>query len=440
MTESLVILLVVVIVFAVTMAIGVPISFALCMGGFAGLWMLRSYGAASGTLSLVFYTAVANHTLTVTPLFILMGHFAYCANVVDKAYDFAYKWVGKLAGGLAMATVATCAIFGAVSGSSVAASASIAKLAVPQMVDRYNYDVGVATGTVAASGTLAMLIPPSIVIVVLAPLLNVSVGGLLIAGIVPGILSALIYMAMLWVRGTLSPSLMPRVTEKVQWRERFAAIPGMWGIAAIFACVVVGIYLGVFTPTEAAAVGAFVALLLVLVNVKRKLWTGIIRSSLMETARTTSMLFFIFVGAMLLIKVMELSGATRAYAAFVGGLPLPHSVIMFGVLLVCIPLGMVMSGMGTVLVAAPLVAPIAYEFGYDGIWLGIMLVKYAELGAITPPVALSVYAVKGVMPQYPLAKIMKGTLWFMVMDILTIAILFSYPEITLWLPRLMMGG
>jgi tripartite ATP-independent transporter DctM subunit len=339
-----------------------------------------------------------------------------------------------------MATTLTCAIFGAVSGSSVAATASIGRITVPEMVDRYKYDVSIATGTVAASGTLAMIIPPSIVLVVLAPLLEVSVGGLLIAGVVPGILSAFIYMAMIWTRGRINPSLMPRPTTKITWHEKAAAIPGLWGVVAIFCAVVLGIYFGVFTPTEAAAVGAVVALVMLVRAKGKREWLQTARESFFETARTTSMLFFIFVGAMLLLKLLALSGATVAYARFVGGLPLPPPLIMFGVLLVCIPLGMVMSGLGTVLIAAPLVAPIAYQFGYDGIWLGIMLVKFAELGSITPPVCMSVYALKGVLgPGYALTDIMRGTVWFMAMDILTIGILFSFPQITLWIPQLMMA-
>jgi len=438
--DALLVILLVVVILGVLLALGVPISFCLCIAGFVGLWILRDMNAARDTLALVFYSATANHTLTVVPLFIVMGHFAYSAGIVEKAYLFAYRWIGGLTGGLAMATTMTCAIFGAVSGSSVAATASIGRITVPEMVERYGYDVRIATGTVAASGTLAMIIPPSIVLVVLAPLLEVSVGLLLIAGVVPGIISALIYMAMIWTRGTISPALMPRPSTKTPWRLKVAAIPGLWGVAAIFSSVVLGIYFGVFTPTEAAAVGAVVALAMLVRTKGKREWWGSVKEAFFETARTTSMLFFIFVGAMLLIKLLALSGATDSYAQFVGGLPLPPSLIMFGVLLVCIPLGMVMSGLGTVLIAAPLVAPVAYHFGYDGIWLGIMLIKFAELGSITPPVCMSVYALKGVLgPAYALTDIIRGTLWFMAMDILTIILLFSFPEITMWVPHLMMA-
>ena len=331
-----------------------------------------------------------------------------------------------------MASVAGCAMFAAVSGSSLATAAAMGKLAVPEML-RYKYDKGLATGVVAASGTLGSLIPPSILMILYGIFTEQSIGKLLIAGFIPGVMSAAIYMVMIWVRAKISPDLAPP-PGAVSWRERFVSIRGTWSIIVLFFIVMGGIYFGVVTPTEAAAMGAAGAWLLAFMA--RRVNKSNARSSIVETLLQTSSIFAVVLGAKIFVGFIAITGIAGYLAEWALALDLPPIGVLLALSLVYIVLGTFMDPLGIMLLTLPVVTPVVEALGYDLIWFGVIMIKFLEIGLITPPVGLNVYILKGVVGDaVPLETIFKGILWFLVMDMFTLALLIIFPEISLWLPN-----
>ena len=326
-------------------------------------------------------------------------------------------------------------MFAAVSGSSLATAAAMGKLAVPEML-RYNYDKGLASGVVAASGTLGSLIPPSILMILYGLFTEESVGQLLIAGLIPGVLSAFIYMAMVWIRAKLSPELAPPA-ESVTWRERFLSLKGTWSIIVLFIIVMGGIYVGIVTPTEAAAVGAAGACLLGFLT--KRLDTEKFKLALTETVMTTSGIFALVLGAKLFVGFIALTGVAGALTEWATSLDVAPVWVLVSLSTIYIILGTFMDPIGMMLLTLPVVTPVISALGYDLVWFGVIMVKFLEIGLITPPVGLNVYILKGVVgDSIPLETIFKGILWFLAMDILTLAILIAWPEISLWLPSMIL--
>lgn len=420
----------------VLLAMGVHIAFSLFLAGIVGLTLL--YGGPSQALSCLGlhpFSYVNSVMLVVVPLFILLGHFAFFAGVTRGLYEFAYKWVGKFHGGLAMASVLACAGFSAVTGSSAATAATIGKIALPEM-KRYGYDNKLATGAIASAGTLGNLIPPSIILVVYGFVTGESIGALLIAGIFPGIVSALIYMIMIYLRCRINPSL-AALAPKVNWRERLISVRQVWGMLTLFLIVMGSIYLGIATPTEAGGVGTFAALLIA-VAMRSLSWSNL-REALLEAGKVTAMVFAIVMGAAILSVFLTASGAAPHTVAWIGQLQVHRMWILIGLLFLYIPLGMFLEPIAMMLITLPLVYPIiTMQLGFDGVWFGIMFVKMAEIGMITPPVGINVYVIKGIAPEVKLEEIFHGCGWFVIMDIVTIAILIMFPQIVLWLPGKMM--
>jgi tripartite ATP-independent transporter DctM subunit len=339
--------------------------------------------------------------------------------------------MSRLHGGLAMASVTGCAMFAAVSGSSMATAAAMGKLAVPEML-RYRYEPGLATGVVAASGTLGSLIPPSILMVLYGIFTEESVGKLLLAGLIPGILSALIYMGMIWLRARANPDLAPSA-EPSSWAEKFASLKGAWSISILFLIVMGGIYSGFVTPTEASAVGAAGAWVLAFVTGRMNREKS--RLVLVETVKQTTAIFTLVLGAKLFVGFIALTQIASYLTVFAGSLDLPPLVIMLVLSLIYIVLGTFMDPIGMMLLTLPVVTPVIHSLGFDLIWFGVIMVKFLEIGLITPPVGLNVYVLKGVVgSEVPLDTIFKGILWFLAMDVLTLAVLIIFPEISLWLP------
>ncbi|MBU2468912.1 MAG: TRAP transporter large permease [Proteobacteria bacterium] len=421
----------------VLIAFRVHVAFALTIVGIGGYWQIMGWQATGGLLGLIPFSFIANFILTTIPLFLLMGYLAHHAGLTKDVYKTARYWLSRVPGGLAIASVAGCAAFAAASGSSLATAAMMGKVAIPEMLE-HKYDKGLSSGAVAAAGTIGSLIPPSILLILYGALTETSIGRLLIAGFIPGVLSALIYMGMIWARAVANKKLCPPVAVRVTWRQRLVSLKGTWGILSLFVLVIGGIYFGLFTPTEAGGVGAAGAFVVALISGKIS-WPTL-KSSMSDTVRSTSQIFAIALGAVFFTKFIGISDLPNAICETILGMNVHPMVVLAGISLVYILLGMFLDSIGVMLLTLPIVFPVMDQLGFSPVWFGIIMIKYLEIGLITPPVGLNVYVIKGVVGEtIPLETIFKGVGWFVAMDILTLAVLIIWPEITLWLPNTMMG-
>jgi tripartite ATP-independent transporter DctM subunit len=425
-------------VILVLIAIRVHVAFALTVVGIGGYWYIMGWQATSGLLGLIPFSFIANFILTTIPLFLLMGYLAHHAGLTKDVYKTARYWLSRVPGGLAIASVAGCAAFAAASGSSLATAAMMGKVAIPEMLE-HKYDKGLASGAVAAAGTIGSLIPPSILLILYGALTETSIGRLLIAGFIPGILSALIYMGMIMVRAMLNKKLCPSVSERVTWGQRLRSLKGTWGIMTLFVLVIGGIYLGLFTPTEAGGVGAVGAFVVALIT--RKISWSTLKSSLRDTVRSTSQIFAIALGAVFFTKFIGISDLPNAICTAILEWKIHPLLVLGGISLVYVLLGMFLDSIGVMLLTLPVVFPVIDQLGFSPVWFGIIMIKYLEIGLVTPPVGLNVYVIKGVVgSKIPLEQIFKGVAWFVAMDIFTLAVLIIWPQITLWLPQTMLGN
>lgn len=424
-----------IIVLLCLIAMRVHVAFALATVGICGYFAILGWEATAGLLTIEPYSFTANFVLTTIPLFLLMGYFAHHAGLTQNVYQTTRLWLSRVPGGLAIASVAGCALFGAACGSSLATAAMMGRAAIPEMT-KHKYNKGLAAGCVAAGGTLGSLIPPSILLVLFGAMTETSISKLLIAGFIPGILSALMYMAVIFFRTLKNPELAPPVTVKVTWKERFISLNGAWGILALFVLVIGGIYFGFFTPTEAGAVGAFGAFLIALLN-KRLSWENFV-ASLSDTVRSTAQIFAIAVGAVLFTKFIAVSNLSDVACDFIVNLKMNPVLIIAGLSLLFVFLGMFLDSIGVMLLTLPIVFPVIVNMGLQPIWFGIIMIKYLEIGLVTPPVGMNVYVIKGVVGEkIALEDIFRGIWWFVGADALTLAILILFPGITLFLPNIM---
>ena len=422
-----------IIILGVLIILGMRIAFATAMLGFLGLWVMKDMSVAGKTLGFLVHGIVAHYSFSVIPLFIIMGYYAYYAGLTDDIFWTARHWVGHYPGGLAMSTVLGCAGFAACTGASTASAAIMGRVAIPEM-EKYGYAPRLAAGVVAASGTLASLIPPSVILVIYGIITEESIGTLLIAGFIPGIVSAGIYGAMIYVRVKISPELgapQPRET----WLARFKSLRGTWGILVLVILILGGIYSGIFTPTEAGGAGAFSAFMMALFM--RRLTLARLKESLLETGRSTIMIFMIIIGILIFVRFLALTTLPSVFAETILGLGLNRYVILILVLSLYIFLGMFLDAIGMLMLTVPIVFPAIVGLGFDPIWFGIILVKMCEICLITPPVGLNCYVVRSVAPHIPLEEIFRGILPFLAMDILTVALLIVFPSIITWLPSTM---
>jgi C4-dicarboxylate transporter, DctM subunit len=425
------------VVLLLLIAVRIPIAFALTLVGLGGLFTLAGSDATFALLSSQMYSSVANNTLTAVPLFLLMGYFAFHAGLTRACFDTARLWLARLPGGLAIATVAGCALFGACAGSGVAAAGAMGRVSIPEML-RYGYDRKLACGSVAAAATLAVLIPPSIVMVVYAILTEVSIGRLLMAGYLPGILSAFLLMAMIWYRVKRNPKLAPEVPFEITWAQRFASLKNIWGITALIMLVLGGIYSGFVTATEAAAIGALGAFILMIFA--KQLSRASFKDSMLETARTTGMIFLLLIGASIFTGFMAISGVPQKLAEVIVEAKLSVAMVLLIVCIVYIFLGCFLDSISMMLLTLPVLLPVLKSLDINLIWFGIIVVKLVEIGCITPPFGITVYVVKGVVGNsVPLEEVFRGIWWFLAMEILTLLILIFFPVISTILPDTMLG-
>jgi tripartite ATP-independent transporter DctM subunit len=412
----------------------VPVGLALGVVALVGLVLIAGVDIALSMLRILPYDFVANWDLSAIPMFLLMGSIAHRAGMTAHLFEAARLWFSRLPGGLAVATNFACAGFAAASGSSLATAMAIGRITIPEM-RRHGYDPGLATGVVACAGTLGILIPPSIIMVIYGIFVEVSVGALFIAGILPGLLTAFIYAGQIVLRCTLNPELAPMVSERPTWAEKFASLREVWPLPLLIAGVLGGIYTGLATPTEAGALGAFLAIVIALLQ--RKLSLKSFLDAAREAIVSTASIFFVAIGAVLLTRFMALSGVPIFLADVIRASSLDPLWLVIGTGIIYLILGMFLDPLGMMLLTLPVFLPMFKAAGIDLIWFGILLVKYIEIGLITPPVGLNVYGIKVMVPDLPLEVLFRGAMWFLLSEAIIVGLLIAFPQITLWLPSLM---
>jgi tripartite ATP-independent transporter DctM subunit len=420
----------------VLLLLGMPIAFLMMFVGFFGIWTLTSLEAALPVVAKTIYEVAANYPYTIIPLFILMGGFAGGAGITRELYETFDKWFRKMPGGLGVATIAACAGFAAVSGSSVASAAAMGNIALPEM-KRFGYHPKLATGVVAAGGTLAFLIPPSLGFVVYGMLTEQSIGKLLISGIFPGLLLSLAYIMVIIGQVKLNPSLAPATPGTVTFGEKLKALKGIWETLLVFFIVMGGIYLGYINPTEAGAIGA--SALLVIVLIKRRLnWPGLF-AALLEMARISVMVLFLVSGATVFSYFLALSTIPTMVSGWIAGLAVSKYVILAIIIAIYFMLGCFLDAVSMMVLTLPVIFPVIVALNFDPIWFGVVAVLMMEAGLITPPVGLNVYTLAGIAKDVPMAEIFKGSAPFLLSIIIVAIVLTIFPKIALFLPSLMGG-
>ena len=417
------------------LALGAHIGVALGLSGFLGIYLTVGPDAAFAQLAAIPFSTTNSFTLAVIPLFILMESFATAAGIVTDLFRTAYLWLGTLRGGLAMATVMSSAAFGAASGSTIVNAAVFTRMAMPEMT-RFGYDVRLSSGSIAAAGTLAALIPPSILMVIYGVITEQSIGKLLIAGIVPGIVTALLYCGGIYFVARVRPDLAPLARINVNWGERWRSLYGVTGIAVLFVIVVGGIYGGYFPATYAGAVGAFGAFIIALA--KRRLGPGSLYEVLKEAAVTTSVIFIIVVGGMLFARFLTYSGLVTMISTALLSLGTGKYTYLIGYVVLFTILGCFIEPIAIMVMTLPIMYPVMKAQGFDPIWLGVVSVKLAEIGVLTPPVGLNVFVVKSSSPvPVTLGQVFTGVMPFIALDFLSLGLYVAFPQMILWLPNLM---
>lgn len=415
----------------VLMVLGTPIGFAMALIGFAGIALTLGWEQAALQLQLVAWESSTNFVMVALPLFILMGQLVYRLEIASDLYDCVEKWLGKLPGGLAVASVAACAGFGSLTGVSAASVATIGAMSLPEM-KKAKYDMGLATGSIAAAGTLAILIPPSVIMIVYGIWTETSIGALFIAGIIPGIIMASSYMALIVVRCWINPALAPRGRDYTM-SERLTSLTKLLPVAAIFILVIGGIYGGIFTPTEAAGVGCIGMVVLGLFM--RRLTTTRMRDALLDTGGVTAMIFAVIIGGHLLARFLVYTDLTETVVSTISGAGLNPYVVILLLVLMYLVLGAVLDVWGMLILTVPLVFPIVVDLGFHPVWFGIFVVIMTELALITPPVGGLVYIMKNISGDVPLGTIFRGVTPFVFVTLAVVGLLVAFPEIVLWLPR-----
>lgn len=416
-------------------ALRVPIGVALGLVSFAGIGIILNARAAWGMLTAVPFNFVGDWNLTAIPMFLLMGYIAASTGLSKGLFGAMRIFLSRLPGGLAVASVGACGLLSAAAGSSVAVSAAFARIATPEML-RYRYDPGLASGVIASAGTLGSMIPPSILMILYAYVAEVSIAKVFMAGFLPGLLSALMFAAMIIIRVKLNPKLAPPIEETFTRQQKLEALRDIWPLPVLIIGVLVGIFAGLFTPTEGGAVGAALATLLALAR-RTLTWTSL-KSSFALTLGGTASIFMVVIGTVLLGRFMALSGVPTFITDWFMGFGTGQFAIILGVTLLYLVLGCFVDSIGLLLLTLPIVLPLARNTGIDLIWFGIILVKLLELGLVTPPVGLNVYVTKSALGNLvSLPTVFRGVGWFIGTDLITLALLIAFPWITLVLPSMM---
>jgi C4-dicarboxylate transporter, DctM subunit len=423
----------VVILLVALLALGMPVAFSLGISGLMGLYFVDGFDAAYSVLSTVPYRSAANYTLTTVPMFILMAHFVSASGIVGDVFTAAQRWLERLPGGLAIASVLASAGVGAMSGSSTASAATMSSIAVPEMRKR-GYSAHVAAGVVTVAGTLAIMIPPSIGLVLYGIITENSVGKLLIAGIIPGAMTAVLYCVGIVAWNKIRPASMPQATNEFTWRDRWRSFKPLWAFMILSVLVIGSMYVGWATPTEAASVGAFGGFFIPLLQ--GRLGLQGIKEAVLKTVRLTTMIFTIIIGAMIFGYFLTLTQATQDLIHFIGNQSLPSWMILGLVLVILIGLGCMLDQIAILLITLPLMYPLVTSLGYDPIWFGVICVKVGEIGMVTPPVGMNAYVVSA-STGIPLDQVFRGIGVMLLLELISLALLLGIPSLATWLPSMM---
>jgi C4-dicarboxylate transporter DctM subunit len=409
-----------------------PVAFAMAFSGLVGFAYLGGLDSALTLLAQDIFETLSSYPLSVIPLFILMGSFAFASGISKRLYTTSYTWVGQLRGGLTVATVLACSGFAAICGSTAATAATMGRIALPEM-KKYGYDDVLATGTVAAAGTLGILIPPSTVLIVYGILTEESIGKLFVAGIVPGFILSLFFVATVVLLCMRNPNIGPP-GPATTWKQKIKSVTGVIEAIVLFLLTIGGLFLGWFSPTQAGSIGASGALLIGVMRGRLKLKVTI--EAAKDGLRTACMVLFIITGATIFGHFMAISNIPFALADWVGSLPLPPMAVMGVMILIYFIGGFFMDSMALIVVTIPIFVPIVLKLGLDPIWFGVMIVLVGEMGVITPPVGVNVFVIKGIAPDIPLHKIFHGILPFLIALIVLTILMMIFPQIATFLPSL----
>ena len=430
-----------IVIFLIMIFMGMNIGLALLLVGFGGYAVVVNPTAALSQLRTDPATNASTYSFMVVPLFILMGNFAYHAGLSSGLYDCANKWLNWMPGSLACATVAACAGFGAICGSCAATCATMGTISIPEM-RKYGYEDKLATGSIAMGGTLGILIPPSTPMIIYCIMVEASIGKLFVAGVLPGIMMSLLCMATIILQVLRNPSIAPKA-PKFTWKERLISLKGLIGVVILFGICLGGMFAGWYSVNQAAAIGAFLACVIMMVNMIiagnftwKEFW-GKFKAAMWTTIQTFAMTFLIIIGASLFCKFLTITQIPMKLAHFIGGLNVSRYLIIALMTVVYLFLGMIMDELPMIMLTVPIFWPIAQELGFDIIWFGIYIILAMELGAISPPVGLNCFIISGVAKDVPLSTIYKGAIPFMITIFVGIALLAAFPQIALVLPNLM---
>jgi tripartite ATP-independent transporter DctM subunit len=412
---------------------GVHVGIAICITGFLGITYLIGRNPGFGILETVPYSTWASYNMSIIPLFLLMGEFASQSGLTKDLFRTMNCWLGRLPGGLAMATVGACAGFAAVSGSGLATAATLGKIAIPEM-NKYRYDSKLAAGAVAAGGTIGILIPPSVILVLYGILTEQSIGKLFLAGFIPGITEALFYIFTIYILCKKNPALGP-VGTKTTFTQKLKSLKFSWGIIALFSLVMGSIYFGICSPTEAAGMGAFGSFLYVLGGKRLNLSRFV--NSIMEAGKTTGMIFLIITGTMIFTYFLSITRIPTELSSYVTSLNINPYFIIIIIVFVYLFFGCFIGATGLVLLTVPIFFPVVVDLGFNPLWFGIIVVRACEMGSITPPIGMTVYALSGVVKGIPIQDMFRGVIPFFIADIVHLSLLIGIPQISLFLPSLL---
>ncbi len=413
--------------------LGMPVGFAMAIVGFIGFCYVVNITAGLGMLSTDLWMTFSKYGLTVIPLFIFMGQIAFHSGVNEKLYRTAHKWVGQFKGGVAMATVMACAAFAAICGSNAATAATMTTVALPEM-KKFHYEPMLSTGAIACGSTLGVVIPPSVVLIVIGLYTGQDIAKLFYGGISAGVILAVLLALTVYAMCLRHPSWGP-VGPKTTWGEKFRSLPGAIDMVLLFALVMLGLYFGIFSPTEAGAAGSGLAVALSAVQ-GRLSWKGLI-ASILETIRISCMVIVIVAGAVIFGRFLAVTRIPFEVADWVAGLPVPGYVILSIIFLIFIIGGAVMDALALLLITIPIFFPVAAKLGYDPLWFGVVITVVATLGAVTPPVGATTYVVAGMAKDVPLQDVFKGVLYFLPAYIICVLLLMIFPGVVTFLPNLM---
>lgn len=413
--------------------LGMRVAYAVTLVGVIGLILLRGWSPAINLIGSIPSSIVGTYAYSTITLFVLMGYFAYYSKVADDLFESIRTWVQHIHGGLPSATILASAGFATVSGSSSASSAVLGKMTISKMLD-VGVDKRLASGTVAMGGCIAVLIPPSTLVIIYGIMTEQSIASMLIAGIIPGIITVLLYILFIYVRVRMNPELAP-IVPAFSWKERFSSLRKTVGIVMLVIIIVGGLFFGIFTPIEASGIGAAGALVIGIVL--RRLNFKKIQMAMIETIKTSTMIFAIMVGISIFIRFLAFSGLTKAISDLILNLPFSAMGILIVILLILLVLGMFMDAISMMMLTLPLVFPIIVALDFNAVWFGIIVIKMAEIGLVSPPVGLNCFIVKGVAPKIPLGDIFRGVLPFIFVEAAIVVLLIAFPELVTFLPDLM---